>query len=303
MSTNEISLTEHELHLATQYELELEYLTSPAALQSIEEYFGPGGTFWSEPIIFDGESIFDGILNVAGEGSINTGDANGTDTSMDISMGDNTDSDKTIDNGIGDATSSESNALTNIVTDSDLFHAYLVSDDEIGSNNYNNSVATNQQAPKEKQPELPNSTSDTLLTSTKPASVQQGITSPPPSPQRQVHAHGTDGAIDSSPPAPSLHDQVQPCGTDSAIATNPPAQQQRSSRVSKPKPQHFHRRTTRSMKGAEELRQEMEDKQEEVGAKRSKPTSATSETKNAKGGKNLPIRKRQQPQRAVKSKK
>lgn len=266
MSANNNSLTEHELHLATQYELELEYLTSPAALPSIEEYFGPGGAFWSQPIIFDGESIFDDNLNIAGEGNSNIGDVNGTDTSMDISMGDATDSDKTIDNGIGDATTSESNTLT----DRDLFRSFLVSDIDDESKNNSNDNSTQQQAREDQHCESHKTTSDLSPTSPKPDFVQKHSTSPPTSPNNPAHPHGTDGAIDSSPPAP----------------------QQRSSRVSKPKPQYFHRRTTRSMKGAEKRKQETEDEQEEVETKRSKANSVASEVENAKGGKSLPARKR-----------
>lgn len=305
MSANMNNSTDRRLGTVAHGNLASYHATSQGERQSIEEYFGPGGTFWSLPIPMTstGEYIFDDDLIMAGKRSSTIGSAGG-DTGA--SMGNEVQSSAPITNEVNNTSSSEANNNEpDKIRDEELFHAFLVSD--ISNDHSSEStpkVTTHHASPSHR------STRDPSPTSTRPSTAQQFDTSSPLSDYLDLEEdpHIFENTISSSPPATK------------------PKPQKRTTRSSKPSPSNVQRRTTRSMKvESEEVEEPKQPKLISVVSEvereikgnsncltvrkrqqpNTKPKPDVSEVRDGRvsKGKSLAMRKRQQPQRAVKGSK
>lgn len=260
--------------------------TDPAVWQqgaeTIDEYFGPGGTFWSEPINDDGEYISEGSMSMSisscGSHGIGGDGGNGIGSSGDDEIGMGTSRVSNISSNAGMSSSGIGGALNglniNYSSDQPPAETTTITDETYIPRRYN--------APHSgfDQQQHPISSENTTYNSSPPTT--------------QPTKHGPRKR-----PPPTV-DIKQPKQSDKMHAE-----------LSYPVTPHLgtpyvRGRTTRSTKGAEDMGREMEEKEladtpvkSAIGNLKRKK----SEEKGAVEGTETPARPRKQPRRAAKNKK
>jgi hypothetical protein len=72
-------ITDADLEVAVHTDPSTDHVAWQQGVQTIEEFFGPDGTFWSEPITPNGEYIADNSVHASGEASSGIGSSSGNE--------------------------------------------------------------------------------------------------------------------------------------------------------------------------------------------------------------------------------
>jgi hypothetical protein len=267
------SITDADLDVAVHADPSNDPVLWQQGAETIEEYFGPGGTFWSEPITSNGEYVSEGSMSM----SISSGSSHGSGGGNGIAMCASSDNDMNFNVGTSSVIGGAMNGL-NIDCGGDYSPTHTAIVDE---NYYPHRFSAPQAGFYQQQ----NATYD----------------SSPPATQQTKHGPRKR-------PSPTV-DIKQPTQSEKMHAE-----------LSYPiTPQlgtpYVRGRTTRSTKGAEKMRREMEGqevvdtpvKSSSNDPKRKKgaqtPVKSSSNDSKRKKEAGTPVGPRKQPKRAAKNKK
>jgi len=273
-------ITDADLEVAVHTDPSTDHIAWQQGAQTIEEFFGPDGTFWSEPITPNGEYIVENSMPTSGEASSGIGSSSG--------------------NEIGIGTSSDNNIVSSDIGMSSGIGGAL--------NDLN--INSSSDHPQEHT---------TTLNATPQYYVPHHFP-PPQSPGDQQQDPGSSQSTISNSSFPTAQNTSLGPGKypSPTLEIKQPTQYEKMhAELSYPiSPQlgtpYVRGRTTSSTKGAKEMRREMEEQSLAGpsvkcvfdGLKSEKLQKSEKPQKSEKGKKRgqNPIRPREQPKRAAKSK-
>jgi len=257
-------ITDADLDVAVHSDPSTDFTAWQQGAQTIEEFFGPDGTFWSEPITPDDRYIAKDNVNTSGEAGSGIGTSSGNELGIGTSSGDNIGSDAAISDGVGGAMN-ELNIKSS--TDNLQVHTTAVN----ATPKYYYVPHDSSKSYSDFDPELKQSTT---------------YNPSPPTAQKTKRRPGKHPSPTMEIKPPTKHEKMN------AELSYPITPQ-----LGKP---YVRGRTTSATKGAKQMRREMEEQElEQVKP----PVKRVSSDLNDDEGDKSPVRSRKQPKRAAKSKK
>jgi hypothetical protein len=263
-------ITDADLEVAVHTDPSTDQAAWQQGAQTIEEYFGPDGTFWSEPITPNGEYIVEHGMIASGEASSGTGTGirSGNESGMGISSDNNIGADIGMSSSIGGAMDD-----LNINNSSDCLqeHATAIN----ATPQYYVSHHFPRPQSRLDQQQYPGLNQETVHNPSSPTAQEaNGRPDKNPSPTVEIKA-------------PAQYDKMH------AELSYPITPQ-----LGTP---YIRGRKTSATKGAKEMRREMVEEQVPSDSPAKRVSDDLKRKKRKNGGGQVPIRPRKQPKRAAKS--